>query len=371
MKTKAAVITEIGKGFEIMELDLDDPKKGEVLVKWSYAGLCHSDLHLETGDFPARLPIVAGHEGSGVVEAVGEGVSDFAPGDHVVGSFIPTCGKCRACANGYSNLCDGGLNGTTGMMSDGTFRWHLSNGEDAGGMCSLGTFSERSVVSENSLIKIQDWIPLDVAALVGCGVTTGWGSAVYTADVNAGDTVVIFGVGGIGINAIQGAKHAGARYIIAVDTDEQKLEYAKQFGATHTFTDAGQATGEIYGLTWGDGAEKAIITIGVADSAVTEAAFNAVGKRGTVVLVSMGALDNYSVNVPGLMLCQFEKTIKGSLFGSANARYDIENILRLWDQKHIKLEELITNRYTLDEVQQGYQDQMDGKLLRGIVVHDS
>lgn len=371
MKTRAAVVQDFNKGFEIVECELDDPKAGEVLVKWKVAGLCHSDLHLTSGDLPGRLPLIAGHEGAGIVEAVGEGVTHVKPGDHVVGSFIPGCGKCPACARGFSNLCDGGLNGTIGAMKDGRFPFHLPSGQDAGAMCTLGTFSERTVADANSLVQIQDWIPFEVAALVGCGVTTGWGSAVYTAGVKAGDTVVVFGIGGIGANAVQGAKHAGARYIIAIDPDPKKLDFAKQFGATHTYTSAEEAQGEIWGLTWGLGAEKAIITVGVADAKVTEAAVNMVGKRGVVVLVSMAGLDNYSINVPGLMVCQFEKTIKGSLFGSANANFDIPNMLRLWDEKQIKLDELITHRFTLDQVNEGYElMEKGGEMLRGIIVHD-
>lgn len=372
MKTKAVIARELGKPFEIVEAELDGPHFGEVLVKWKVAGLCHSDLHMRTGDLPGRLPIVLGHEGAGVVEAVGEGVTHVQPGDHVVGSFIPACGKCPACARGMSNLCDGGLNGTFGVMADGRYPFALDNGETAGAMCTLGTFSQYTVANMNSVVKIQDWIPFEVAALVGCGVTTGWGSAVYSADVKAGDTVVVFGIGGIGINAIQGARHAGARFILAIDTDETKLAKAKEFGATHVYTDVEQAKAELPGLTWGLMAEKAIITIGVADAKVTADAVDMVGKRGVVVLTSMGGLDNQSITLTGLFVSQYEKVIKGSLFGSANAFHDIPNILRLWDEKQLKLDELVTHRFTLDQVNEGYEMMEAGGegMVRGIIVHE-
>lgn len=207
---------------------------------------------------------------------------------------------------------------------------------------------------------------------MGCGVTTGWGSAVYSADVRAGDTVVVFGIGGIGINAIQGAKHAGARFILAIDTDESKLAKAKEFGATHVYTDVDEAKAELPGLTWGTMAEKAIITIGVADAKVTADATDMVGKRGVVVLTSMGGLDNQSISLPGLFVSQYEKVIKGSLFGSANAFHDIPNILRLWDEKQLKLDELITHRFTLNQVNEGYEIMERGGegMVRGIIVHD-
>ena len=371
MKSKAAVVTEIGKPFEIMEVEVDGPKTGEVLVQWKVAGLCHSDLHLTSGDMPATLPLVAGHEGAGVVVDVGPEVHHVKPGDHVVGSFIPACGHCPACSRGMSNLCDGGLNGTTGLMADGRFPFTLPDGRQCGAMCTLGTFSQYTTADKNSIVKIQDWIPFDVAALVGCGVTTGWGSSVYSAGVRPGDTVVVFGIGGIGVNAVQGAKLAGARFVIAIDPDPKKLEFATQFGATHTFTSADEALAEIPGITWGLMADKAVITIGVADAEVTAKAVDMVGKRGVVVLTSMGGLENMSINLLGLFVTQYEKTIKGSLFGSANAFYDIPNLLRLWDEGHVKLEELITNRFSLDEVNDGYAlMEAGGEMLRGIIVHD-
>jgi Zn-dependent alcohol dehydrogenase len=191
VKTKAAVIRETGKSWEIEQLELDEPKHGEVLVKFAFSGMCHSDEHIRTGDAVGRLPMVGGHEGSGIVEAVGDSVTRVAVGDKVVCSFIPVCGTCRYCSTGRQNLCDQGLHMQTGFLPDGTMRFHDTDGTDIGGFCALGTFSERAVVSQASCVKLDDDIPLDVAALAGCGVPTGWGTAVYAAGVQPGQTVVI------------------------------------------------------------------------------------------------------------------------------------------------------------------------------------
>src|SRR5690349_22954361 len=249
--TRAAVCRVPGQPWEITELELDDPKTNEVRVKFFAAGLCHSDDHIQKGDAPMRMPVVGGHEGAGVVEAVGDDVTRVAVGDHVVFSFIPACGKCRYCSTGHQNLCNEGKNAGTGMFADGTFRFHDDEGEDLGGLCVLGTFSQYAVVSEWSCIRIPADIPFDVAALVGCGVPTGWGSAVYAAGVRAGQTVVIYGAGGVGSNAIQGARYAGAKNVVVVDPVAFKREKAFEFGATHTFADAAAAHEAVADMTWG------------------------------------------------------------------------------------------------------------------------
>jgi NDMA-dependent alcohol dehydrogenase len=368
MKTKAAVLFEGGKPFEIVELDLAGPGPGEVLIKYVAAGLCHSDLHLTDGDLPPRFPIVGGHEGSGIIEDVGPGVTKVKPGDHVVCSFIPSCGTCRYCATGRSNLCDMGATILEGCMPDGSFRFHMGD-TDFGAMCMLGTFAERATVSEHSVVKVDDWLPLETAVLVGCGVPTGWGSANYAGAVRAGDTTVVYGIGGIGINAVQGAKQAGAKYVIAVDPLEFKRQTALAFGATHAFATAEQAAEKISELTWGQLADQAIITVGTVDEQVVTDAFNAVGKGGTVVITGLANPSKLTVHVSGCVMALYEKTIKGSLFGSSNPQYDIVKLLRLYDAGQLKLDELITTRYTLDQVNEGYQDLRDGKNIRGVVIY--
>ncbi len=281
MKTKAAVVYEPGKRIEIEELDLDGPKDGEVLIRYTHAGLCHSDIHIAHGDLPARLPMVLGHEGAGIIEEVGPGVTRLQPGDHVICSFLPVCGHCRWCSTGKSNLCDLGATILDGCLPDGTYRFH-QGGEDIGGMCMLGTFSERATISEHSAIKVDDELPLDKVVLIGCGVPTGFGSAVHAAETEPGDTIAIYGIGGIGINAVQGAALAGARNVVAIDPLANKREAAEQFGATHSCETAEQAQELITQLTRGVGADKAIVTVGVVTSDVVTSAFNAIRKGGTV-----------------------------------------------------------------------------------------
>ncbi|WP_420752193.1 NDMA-dependent alcohol dehydrogenase [Rhodococcus sp. O3] len=368
MKTKAAVLLETGRPFEIMELDLDGPGPGEVLIKYAAAGLCHSDLHLTDGDLPPRFPIVGGHEGSGIIEEVGPGVTKVKPGDHVVCSFIPNCGTCRYCSTGRQNLCDMGATILEGSMPDGTFRFH-SGGTDFGAMCMLGTFSERATISQHSVVKVDDWLPLETAVLVGCGVPSGWGTAVYAGDVRPGDIVVIYGIGGLGVNAVQGCVHAGAKYIVVVDPVDFKRDTALKFGATHAYATAEEAAEKVRELSWGQGADAALILVGTVDEAVVAAATSVVGKGGTVVITGLANPEKLTVHVSGCELTLFQKTIKGSLFGSANPQYDIVRLLRLYDAGQLKLDELITTRYTLEEVNQGYQDLRDGKNIRGVIVH--
>ena len=210
MTTRAAVCRKAGEPWEITELELEEPQANEILVKFYAAGLCHSDDHVQKGDAFMRMPMVGGHEGAGVVEAVGPSVTRVKVGDHVTCSFIPVCGTCRYCATGRQNLCDAGRHAQTGLLATGQFRFH-QNGEDFGGLCALGTFSQYAVVHEYSVVKINEWIGFEVAALVACGVPTGWGSAVRAGDVRAGQTVVICGAGGVGSNAVQGARFAGAK----------------------------------------------------------------------------------------------------------------------------------------------------------------
>ncbi|WP_024792964.1 NDMA-dependent alcohol dehydrogenase [Tomitella biformata] len=369
MKTKAAVLHGPHQPFEIMELDLDPPKAGEVLVKFAAAGLCHSDLHLVDGDMTPRFPIVGGHEGSGVVEEVGPGVTRVKPGDHIVCSFIPSCGRCRYCSTGRQNLCEMGATILQGNLPDGTFRFHHGK-TDIGGMCMLGVFSERATVSEYSVVKIDDWLPLDSAALVGCGVPTGWATANYAGGVRAGDSVVIYGIGGVGINAVQGARHAGAKDVVVVDPVQFKRDEAMRFGATHAFATAKEAAVKVDELTWGKGADQALITVGVVDEDVVKAAFQVIGKGGTMVITSIVDARKTTIQLSAGILTLYEKTIKGTLFGSANPQYDIVRLLRLYDAGQLKLDELITTRYSLEEVNQGFQDMRDGKLIRGMIIFD-
>jgi alcohol dehydrogenase (nicotinoprotein) len=370
MKTRAAVMRGIGNDWEVTELELDPPKNGEVLVRFVASGLCHSDEHVRSGDLPPRYPVVGGHEGAGVVEEVGVGVTRLKPGDHIICSFLPVCGHCRWCSTGKSNLCDIGANLLEGSLPDGTFRFHDANGEDLGAMCMLGTFSQYAVVSEFSCVKVDDDLPLDKVALIGCGVPTGWGSAVHAAQVEPGDTIVIYGIGGVGINSVQGAALAGARNVVAVDPVALKREVAEQLGATHSAATGGEAALLVNELTRGVMADKAIITVGVVTTEVVTDAFNTIRKGGTVVITGIGDLVSNQIQINSSMLTLMEKRIQGSLFGSGDPFHDIPRMVELYRSGDLKLDELITQTYTLDEINQGYQDMLDGKNIRGVILYD-
>lgn len=367
--TRAGLLRETGPDswWQIEELVLDDPGPGEVLIRVMAAGLCHSDDHVRVGDTRFRLPMVGGHEGAGIVEAIGPGVTRVKVGDHVSCSYVPVCGTCRYCATGRQNLCDSGKNAQIGAMMDGTYRFHGTDGEDIGGMCVLGTFSPWAVISEWACVKVDDDLPFELVALVSCGVTTGWGSAVYAAGVRAGDTAVVFGVGGVGINAVQGAAYAGAKNIVAVDPNPFKLTKALEFGATHAFADPAEAHAAVAELTRGQLADHAIMTVGVMDEQTATNGFDIIGKGATMTLTGVGP---YELRIPGSPIVGWAKKVQGALFGGANPTYDIPRLLGLWRNGDLKLDEVITRRYTLDELNQGYRDMLAGVNLRGVLIHD-
>lgn len=370
MKTKAAVLTDTGRDWEVTELEVDPPKAGEVLLRFVAAGLCHSDEHLRHGDIQPRFPVVGGHEGAGIVEEVGAGVTRLKPGDHVVCSFLPVCGHCRFCSTGKSNLCDLGATILEGCLPDGTFRFH-GNGDDYGGMCMLGTFSQWSTVSEYSCIKVDEDLPLETVVLIGCGVPTGWGTAVHAGGpIEPGDTIAVYGVGGIGINAVQGAAFAGAGNVVAIDPLANKREMAEQLGATHSVAGAEEAQGLITELTKGVGADKALVTVGIVTEEVVSSAFDAIRKGGTVVVTGLADPAKPTIHVSGSILTLFEKRIQGSLFGSGDPFHDIPRMVELYRSGDLKLDQIITNRYSLDQINQGYNDLIDGKNVRGVLIHE-
>ncbi|HYZ00487.1 MAG TPA: NDMA-dependent alcohol dehydrogenase [Candidatus Binatia bacterium] len=371
MKTKAALLRGSGQDWEVTEVDVDPPGPQEVLIKYVAAGLCHSDEHLRHGDIVPRFPIVGGHEGAGIIEDVGPGVSRVEKGDHVVCSFIPSCGHCRFCSTGQQNLCDLGATLLEGTLPNGGFRFH-HNGEDLGQMCLIGTFAQRATISEYSVVKVADDLPLEKAVLVGCGVPTGWGSSVNGAAVRPGDTVAIYGIGGIGINAVQGARHAGAKNIVAIDPLANKREKAEELGATHSAASAEEAQKLIWEqLSPGVGADSAVITVGVVDENVVQAGVDVIRKGGRVVITGLADPNKKTVSVSGSMLTLFQKSIHGLLFGGCNPIYDIRKLLDLYQAGDVKLDELITKQYSLDQINEGYQDLLDGKNVRGVIIHDN
>jgi NDMA-dependent alcohol dehydrogenase len=370
MKTNAAVLWGVNEAWSLEEIELDPPGPGEVLVKLAASGMCHSDEHLVTGDLPFELPIIGGHEGAGVVQEVGEGVSWLEQGDHVVFGFIPSCGRCASCSTGHQNLCDfGALLGLGKQIADGTSRHH-AKGADLGLMCLLGTFAHHTVVNEASCIKIEKDVPLDKACLLGCGVVTGWGSSVYAAEVTPGDVVAVVGIGGIGANAVQGARLAGAKQIWAIDPVEFKREKAMEFGATHTAASMEEALPLIQEASWGTMANKVIMTMGVGSGAVLGEALALTAKRGRVVVTNIHPAMEMSANVSLLDLTLMEKQVVGSLFGSGNPRADIPKLLNLYREGQLDLDGLVTTTYSLDQVNDGYEAMREGTNIRGVMVYD-
>lgn len=366
MKTTAAILWDRHQKWEVDEVELDGPKQAEVMVALTASGLCHSDDHIVTGDMPLVLPAIGGHEGAGVVVEVGPGVSEVAAGDPVVFSFVPSCGRCTPCAKGMANLCVLGAALIAGPQLDGTHRFH-ARGRDLGQMCMLGTFSEYTVVPTSSVVKIDPAIPLDKAALVGCGVTTGYGSAVRTGETRDGDTVVVMGVGGIGINAVQGARIAGARHIVALDPIEYKRSRSHEFGATHTAATVGEAFALVTQLTGGQMADVCVVATDCAEGSYVAQALSLIGKRGRVVMTATPHLTDTTVAMSLVDLSLFEKQVRGSLFGSSNPHCDISRILSLYTSGQLKLDELITREYALEDINQGYADMHAGINLRGVI----
>ena len=365
MQTKAAILFESPGKWQTVTVDLDEPGPGEVLIQLAASGLCHSDDHYTTGDLtPAVLPLCGGHEGSGVVRAVGAGVTDLAEGDHVVSTFIASCGRCLWCARGMQHLCDNGQHIGRGCMPDGTYRMH-HDGRDVATTASSGTFAEWQVMSENSVVKVPKDLPLDVVSLLACGVPTGWGSAVHAAQVAPGDVVVVMGCGGIGINAVQGASHAGASHVVAVDPVDLKREVALRVGATDAFSTMAEATEFVRSVTNGQGAAAAIVTTGVLTGGHIGEAFSAVRKAGTVVVTSLGSDRAIPVNL--VELSMYQKRIQGCLYGNASPREQIPVLVELYRIGALKLDELITRRYPLEQVNEGYADLRAGLNIRGIV----
>jgi NDMA-dependent alcohol dehydrogenase len=383
MKTHAAVLWGRKRNWQTEEIDLDPPREQEVLVKWVAAGLCHSDQHLRSSDIgssddppevpedpePRLFPMVGGHEGGGIVLEVGTGVHDVEPGDHVASSFFPICGHCQMCTTGHSNLCDlGAATFAPGQISDGTMRYHL-NGRDLNVMAKVGTFAEHGVVHQASLVKVDPDLPLNVVALVSCGVTTGWGSAVYRAEVKPGETVVVVGVGGVGINAVQGARMAGAKNIVAVDPVAFKQKSALDFGATHTAGSMEEAIPLVTDLTRGRMADAVILVPSVMYGDLMANALTLTGKGGTCVVTGVAPQSQTECSINLFELAMWQKEVRGVVFGAANPRFDIPNLLDLYQSGRLKLDELVTRTYRLDQINQGYQDMLDGVNLRGVVVH--
>jgi len=371
METRAAILRSTPGTFEMATVTLEAPRQNEMLVKMVASGLCHSDEHYVEGDsHVGKLPVICGHEGSGIVLEVGPNTTGFEPGDHVVFSFIPSCGRCRWCTEGQTQLCDLGLYLQAGSRFDATDSYRVSlDGEPVGQLCGLGTFAEHTVISVDSAIKVDKDLPLDKLALLACGVGTGWGSAVYGAEAGPGDVIIIMGAGGVGMNAVQGAAHAGATYVIVADPVQFKRDTAMKLGATHTFPSIAEADAFAKSITNGQGADATVVTVGRVTGEIIGEAFESIRKGGTVVVTSIGDDTEVGIPVNLFLLTAMQKRIQGALFGMCNPRSDIPRQIEMYRNGQLKLDELITQTYRLDQVSEAYQDLLDGKNIRGIILH--
>lgn len=365
MKIQAAVFYQPNVPFKIETLNLEAPKAGEVLVKIAAAGVCHSDWHLMTGATRHALPVVPGHEGGGVVKAVGPGVTRLKPGDHVVLNWAPNCGTCFYCLNNRPSLCETYVESIwAGTMMDGTTRLS-KNGEPVYHFSATACFADYTVVPQECCVPLDKDIPLTIAALIGCAVTTGVGAVLNTAQVKPGSSVAVFGAGGVGLSVVMGAKLSGAGRIIAIDTSETKGDMAQEFGATD-FVMAGPETNtEIRRLTEGRGADYVFEAIGL--PTVQEQCLDAVRPGGTVVLVGISPMGS-DTNLPGAIITRQEKTVTGSYYGTANTARDFPLFANLYRQGRLDLDRLVSKTYSLDQINTAYADMLSGEVARGVIV---
>jgi S-(hydroxymethyl)glutathione dehydrogenase/alcohol dehydrogenase len=366
MRAKAAVLYEVGTPLRFEEVEVLPPQRGEVQVRMYAAGVCHSDLHVMKGDLGMPLPIILGHEGSGIVECVGEGVTSVQPGDHVIPIWRVSCGTCEYCTGGRPALCDVGTQmRVTGLMPDGTTRFRV-NTTPIRHFAGVSTFAQLSTMPEAAVLKIPPDFPLDKAALLGCGVITGVGAVVNAAKVKMGHSVAVFGCGGIGLNAVQGARMIGALKIIAVDVAPQKLAYAQQMGATH-LVDAthDDPVAAIKDLTGGRGVEYAFEAIGLPKT--IEQAYAATRKMGTCVVIGLTRADT-PVQINANELVYAEKTLMGSLYGSSRPKIDILNLIEMYQAGKLWLDELLTCTYPLEDINTAYAALEGGEVARSLVL---
>jgi S-(hydroxymethyl)glutathione dehydrogenase/alcohol dehydrogenase len=361
---KAAVMYNFMEPLRVESLKLKAPREDEVVVKLVASGVCHSDLSVVQAKIPFPPPVVLGHEGAGIVEEVGKGVRDLKPGDHVVLAWVANCGKCHYCTAGHPHLCEVGVFAAM-QGQEAVFE---KDGIDIARMAGVASFAERTVVRATSAIKVRDDVPLDRACLVGCGVMTGVGAAVNTAKVRPGQTVAVFGCGGVGLNVIQGAALCGASRIIAVDLTPSKLTLAKQFGATDTINakDTPDVPSAIRSLTDGLGVDYAFEVIGT--PAVITQAYMSVKRGGKAVVVGVPAMGQ-DVSIPGMMLSLEEKSLVGSLYGSANLRRDMPLLIDLYMQKKLKIDELVSRRIKLEDVNAAFDAMEKGEVARSVIMY--
>ena len=364
----AAVLYQAGKPLRIEQVQVQPPQRGEVLVRMKAAGVCHSDLHVMKGDLHMPMPIIPGHEGSGVIEAVGDGVTSVALGDHVIPIWRASCGQCEYCMAGRPALCDMGTRMRfEGVMPDGTMRFRNNAGDPIRHYAGVSTFSTMSTMPEAAVVKIPKDCTFEHAALLGCGVITGIGAVTNAARIHPGCTVAVFGVGGIGLNIVQGARLMSARQIIAVDIHASKEAKAREMGATHFVNAAdGDPVQAVKDLTGGKGVDFSFESIGLTKP--IEQAYDSLKKGGTCVVAGISRADaRAQINVNQLVYA--EKTLKGTLYGSMRPRVDLLSLLELHRAGKLMLDELLTRTYPLEEINEAYAALERGEVARTLIVY--
>jgi S-(hydroxymethyl)glutathione dehydrogenase/alcohol dehydrogenase len=364
MKVKAAVMHGVHQPVTVEELELLPPRRNEALVRIAAAGVCRSDLHVIHGVIEKPFPIVPGHEGAGVVVEVGEGTTLVKPGDHVILSWVPDCGRCFYCVTGRPNLCDNRAPYAAGTLADGTARF-VREGKPVWHFAGVSCMAEYVVVPETGAIPIRKDVPLDRMALVGCGVMTGVGAVINTARAEPGCSIAVFGVGGVGLNVLQGATLANASTIIAVDVVPGKLETARRFGATHVVNSReSDPVAAIRDLTGGVGVDYAIEAIGRPET--VRQAFLSVRKGGKAIAIGIGAPDA-EIPIPAQWLIYGERTLCGCFYGSARVRLEFERMIRLYQDGKLRLDELITRYYPLEEINEAFRAMEAGEVTRSVL----
>ncbi|MCC4283118.1 MULTISPECIES: zinc-dependent alcohol dehydrogenase family protein [Marinobacter] len=376
MKIRAAVLETIGapqpfdenRPLTIEELELDPPGDHEVLVQIRAAGLCHSDLSVIDGNRPRPVPMALGHEAAGVVKAVGAGVTDLSPGDHVVTVFVPSCGHCSPCAEGRPALCEpAAVANNAGTLVGGEHRLHRADGTPVNHHLGVSAFADHAVVSRHSLVRIDPDLPFHHAALFGCAVLTGVGAAINSADIKAGQTVAVIGLGGVGLNSVLGALVAGAGQVIAIDLDEDKLAMAKSLGASAGINAADEdCVSQVKVLTNG-GVDCAIEMAG--SEKALELAYQLTRRGGTTVTGGLAHPDR-KVSIQQVSLVAEERTLKGSYVGSCVPVRDVARYVSLFRQGRLPVDKLLSDTLTLDEINEGFERLANGKAIRQVILFD-
>jgi S-(hydroxymethyl)glutathione dehydrogenase / alcohol dehydrogenase len=360
-------MTGVDQPLEVRDdVEVEAPRAGEIKIRMGASGVCHSDLSMQNGTMMAAAPIVLGHEGAGVVEEVGEGVTDLKPGDHVVVSWVPQCGDCFFCNRDQGYLCENANAAlATGGLLDGTTRF-TSQGAPLFQMAASGTFSEVSIIPAIGAVKIPEDLDMKVAALIGCGVLTGTGAAMNTADIRKGDTVAVLGCGGVGLNVIQGARIAGAGEIIAIDMNETKLQMAKDFGATATVNASqSDAVSQVMEMTGQRGADVAFEVIGMQQT--IDQTITMTRRGGQAILVGVPKMDAMIMLPAFFGVVLAEKTIKGCWYGSSNVQKDVPKLIELYKKGDLKLDELISRTITIDDINEAFDAMKTGEVARSVI----